>query len=231
MVILISSIVLILISAKRAVWGGIMLGLLAQFFSYRIRPRIIVGLCVIGLLGAGAVFKLSAQTRGVLHNRLAVVTKGKLNDPSIFFRFAAWKKVIDAAIVNPILPGGVGSNFDFELNVLGLKQKFFDVSPHNTVMWVFFKTGVFGLLLYLRLLYLTFRRSRWLIKRFRDSGDIEKKIQSSVLLSLFLYGTFASMFWDYFAIASMAIIYWWILGAVNGWYFAVQREDALREAT
>ncbi len=225
LVLLVISLFFILVSAKRAVWGGISLGLLGQLFVTRINPRKILGIGFIGLLAAGAVFKLSASSREILLNRVSVVAKGKITDPSIFFRFAAWKKVIDAGIRNPLVPGGVGSDFDFELNVLGLHQKFKDVSPHNTVMWVFFKTGIFGIFFYFRLVFLTLKRARWLVRRYRDSGDLERQMQTSILFSLFLYGTFASMFWDYFAIASMAIIYWWTIGAINGWYYSVAVDE------
>jgi hypothetical protein len=230
MIMLVPAIFLILTSAKRAVWGGVMLGMLAQITVTRLSPRKLIGLALVALVACGAMFKLSASSRDILRNRLAVVTKGKITDPSIFFRFAAWKKVADAGLRNPFMPGGVGSNFDFELKVLGLNQKFEDVSPHNTIMWVFYKLGVVGLFFYFRLLFLTFRRARWLVRRMRAAPDPEDRVVSTVLLSLFLYGTFASMFWDYFAIASMGIIYWWVLGAVNGWFFAVRNADARASA-
>lgn len=210
------TVVMALLSAKRSVWMGLAGGTTALLLINQVGFKKILILGLLFGFGAVSFFSLTPEGRRILVNRVQVFSEGNITDPSIFFRFAAWAKVAEAGVKNPILPGGIGSDFDFEFKSIGLHLKYNNVSPHNTVLWVFYKTGIVGLILYLRLIFLSVRRS-WLLARiYRDRKDAAGFENTSVLLAFVLYETIASMFWDYFAIASMAIIYWWVLAAING---------------
>lgn len=216
----------VFLSAKRAVWLGMMGGVGILFLVGKVPLKPFLGLFLAGGLAVGAYAARHASDLQVAAQRILVVKQDKVTDPSVYFRFFAWKTVFDKARENPVVPGGLGSKFDFEMRALGLVQRFENVSPHNTPIWTYYKAGIGGILLYAAMYLFSFAASFRIAKLAEASGSTALREAVLPVVALNVYFLIASQFWDYFAIATQAVIVWWTLGSLFGLSRSVRRETS-----
>ena len=126
-----------------------------------------------------------------------------LQDSALQFRFAAWKVAWSGIKDSPFLGLGWGAPLVFENNGV-----WFDLSPHNTYLWLAYKAGLPVLGLYLSfvggLLIKAIKKCRvYLIQKERALSLI---LMGAILIEiLYLIG---ALWWDYLTVMYISILIW-----------------------
>lgn len=135
-------------------------------------------------------------------------------DPSYQFRLSAWTVAITGALQNPLIGLGWGAPFEFSIIVprTGVVQNF-SSSPHNTYLWLAYKSGFPSMFSFLALMsVLIFQGARRVTFLMRSGSVLAVYLIGAILIELiFLTG---AIFWDYLSVAYMSIPFWVNTGVI-----------------
>ncbi len=126
-----------------------------------------------------------------------------LQDSAIQFRFSAWREAWSGIKSSPFLGLGWGAPLVFEH-----RGVVYDLSPHNTYLWLAYKAGLPALCLYLTfitgLLFKAVSKSRHLWNEGRRNLSA---IVTGVILIELLY-LVGALWWDYLTAMYVSILIW-----------------------
>jgi len=211
----------ILISLSRQTWVALATSLCCGVFLFMKGKRLrfvvasgfMLGILVFGILVA---FSLDLIPADLLLSLLGRFGGGDfrqiLRDPSVQFRFAAWREAVRGIQESPLLGKGWGAPHEFSFVVLQSgKLQTFDVSPHNTYLWLAYKAGVPALLLFM--LFIA-RLLVGAVQRYHRVARVDR-VQAAFLIGTVLIQvtySIGALWWDYFTVVFMSIPIWLNLG-------------------
>ena len=185
---------------SRGCWIGLILGI--GIFVLMLYPKLLIP------LGVLAPFSLFFIPQSII-NRLTSI--GDLSDSSSSYRVWLWKGTLK--MLSDIWPSGIGLGTDAYLECFSLYAYDEVVAPHshNTFLHVMCESGIFGIAVFVLLLYFVLRQ---LFITFKEAKERDSKIMSvaliSALLGLMVQAIFDNTFYNYrmymlfFAVLSMS---------------------------
>lgn len=213
----------VIISFNRQTWFALAVGLSFGFLFLLRGKRLqlairVIGFTLIMFLVIFVIDKLGVLQIQIYDALIQRIAGGSLQelalDPSYQFRLSAWTVAFKGAIQNPMLGLGWGAPFQFSIIVpkTGAYQVF-NSSPHNTYLWLAYKSGVFSLFSFLALITLLIFSGARQVRRLRWSNStLSLYLVAALLIELvFLSG---ALFWDYLSVAYMSIPFWINTGVI-----------------
>lgn len=200
----------ILISFNRQTWVAlcttVVVGFLIFFKGRRLHAILTVVVVLSALLAlvvlADQFSLFPTSIRRVLYNRigLGASSRAYLADSAIQFRLAAWRVALQGIADAPILGKGWGSPLVFRTGGIS-----YNMSPHNTYLWMAYKSGVPALILYLAFIIslLTMGCRHYLAAQ----SPSHRATLAIALLVEILYSV-GALWWDYLTAMYVSIPIW-----------------------
>lgn len=142
----------LLLTFSRGYWVGTIIGILIVLFMLDTKNKIqlLLSVLIILLIGMGLLYLLfpnifTLVIDSVL-NRLFSVGVATSKDISFLNRVAEWKALITEIMNSPVIGHGFGSSFVFH-DIIIHQQNQADFS-HNYYLYILFKTGIIGFIIY-----------------------------------------------------------------------------------
>jgi len=202
----------VLISFNRQTWVALLAAGVFGFFTlYRgkrmvsVTMAVLAGILLIGLWTSGL---LPAQLQDTLYKRVGGGSiETLLRDPSVQYRLSAWKTAIEGTLASPIIGQGWGSPFWFT-RITGTGHiQWVNVSPHNTYLWLAFKSGLPSLVVFVTLNAILLLRAVSAHRRALPvDASLSMLLKATIMAQVvFLVG---ALWWDYLSIMYLSVPIW-----------------------
>jgi len=197
---------------SRGCWIGLILGI--GIFVLMLYPKLLIP---IGILAPFSLFFIPES----IINRLTSI--GDLSDSSSSYRVWLWKGTLK--MLSDIWPTGIGLGTDAYLECFSLYAFDEVVAPHshNTFLHVMCESGIFGVAVFVLLLYFILRQ---LFITYKEAGTKSTKIMAVALLSSLIALTVQAMFDNTFYNYRLYMLFFTVLSMSSSLY-AVRKEKEI----
>jgi len=211
----------ILISFNRQTWVALSFALVvgfALFFRGKLLRIIIIGITLLSVLlisvfiaDQWSLFPVSIGD--ILLKRLGVGTNldKYIADSAIQFRFAAWRVAFQVIIESPVFGKGWGSPLIFRT-----AHATYNMSPHNTYLWLAYKSGLPSLILYLLFVWTLIITG---VKRYKTAQTRSQKALLSITILIEILYSVGALWWDYLTAMYVSIPIWLNRGLLTFYCF------------